>query len=203
MLTRSDHLHCEDKGYRYRVAKNTNTTGRVFIDYGNIGTPLKVEVSYRRKIIPDESVTYINGIKVYTLNEICRLKAAAYMGRDAIRDLYDISFICSEYFDKLSNEARRMLQSAFEYKDIEQFDYLVATQDDSLIDKDLLETRFLDSFDKVGLLTPERPEKSESKVQDPLGQISLEDAMVEATLSQRAHSGQSAADLPRDPGIER
>lgn len=149
---------CEQNHYDYRIAKDTETTGRMYIHYGNEGHPLKVEVSYRKKSIPESEVETINGVKVYNLNELSRLKALAYMGRDAIRDLYDVSFICSEYFDELNDEAKKILQTAFEYKDLEQFDYLVRTQDDPLIDKSILETRFLEAFDKLGLLTPKREE---------------------------------------------
>lgn len=148
------HRFCEVEGYTYRIAKDTATTQRVYINYGNVSRPLKVEASYRRMKIPDSSVCRIEGIQVYTLNELARLKAAAYSGRDKIRDLYDVAFICTHYYDVLSVSARDALRAALEYKDFEHFDYIVRTQKDELIDPDILETMFLESFDQLGLLGP-------------------------------------------------
>lgn len=150
---------CEEKGYSYRIAKDTMTTQRAYIDYGNPGRPLKVEVSYRRKDIPEHLICNRDGIQVYTLDEMARLKAAAYNGRDKIRDLYDVAYICTHYLDDLGESARDALRAALEYKDLEQFDYIVKTQKDELIDSDVLETMFLESFDKLGLLSPESDEK--------------------------------------------
>lgn len=145
---------CTENNYSYRIAKDTPTTQRVYIDYGQEGLPLKIEVSFRRKIIPQELVCVKDGIQVYTLDEMARLKATAYSSRDKIRDLYDVAFICTHYYEELSPSARDALRTALEYKDIEQFDYIVQTQQDELINVDTLETMFLESFDKLGLLNP-------------------------------------------------
>ena len=82
------------------------------------------------------------------------MKASAYSGRDKIRDLYDITFLCTHYWDSLSPAAKDSIRRALEYKDMEQFDYLVETQQDSLIDIGVLEQMFLESFDRLGLLRP-------------------------------------------------
>ena len=145
---------CRKYGYSYRAAKDTPTTQRFYIDYGDSGHPLKVEVSYRRKEIDPKRFTCVDGYKVYTLDELARLKAAAYSGRDKIRDLYDVTFLCTHYLDELSESARDALSSALEYKDLNQFDYIVQTQKDDLIDPDVLEDMFLQSFSALGLLDP-------------------------------------------------
>lgn len=145
---------CNKNGYSYRISKDTATTQRAYIDYGNIGRPLKVEVSYRRRIIPNEVVCQKRGIQVYTLDEMAKLKAAAYSGRDKIRDLYDVAYICTHFYDQLSISARDALRTALEYKEMSQFDYIVETQKDELINVDTLETMFLQSFDKLGLMNP-------------------------------------------------
>lgn len=158
-LTRIVSSLCEKKGYDYRIGKTTATTRRIFIHYNQSqGKPLKVEVSFRRKEIPEDRVCVINNTKVYIINELANLKALAYMGRDKIRDLYDIVFICNNYFNELSEETKTILTGAFEYKDMEHFDYIVRTQEDPLINISDLETNFLEAFDVLGLLT-EKDEK--------------------------------------------
>lgn len=143
------------EGFHLRPAKDTATTGRAFLDYGNTGRPLKIEVSYRRSDIAEELVCRKSGILVYTLDELASLKAGAYLGRDKIRDLYDICFLCTHHFDHLSEETKEKFREAFACKDLEQFDYLIANQTDELIDPDVLADMCLNSFDRLGLLTEE------------------------------------------------
>ena len=69
-------------------------------------------------------------------------------------NLYDVTFLCTHYLDELSESARDALSSALEYKDLNQFDYIVQTQKDDLIDPDVLEDMFLQSFSALGLLDP-------------------------------------------------
>ena len=83
------------------------------------------------------------------------------MSRDKIRDLFDVSFIADKYYDQLSPDAKDMLAMALEYKDLGQFDYLIRTQSDPLIDPVQLKDRFLSTLDKVGLLQ-EEPRKSQN-----------------------------------------
>ncbi|MDR2647682.1 MAG: hypothetical protein LBB67_06135 [Oscillospiraceae bacterium] len=56
--------------------------------YGNEGKPLKIKASYRRKGIPAEETTTVNGILVYGIKPLCIMKINAYTNRDKIRDLY-------------------------------------------------------------------------------------------------------------------
>lgn len=86
---------CSKRGFTYRVAKDTPIVERCFINYGNERRPLKIEVSYRRIEIPESEVEAINEIKVYGIDSLCGMKINAYAGRDKIRDLYDLTFICN------------------------------------------------------------------------------------------------------------
>jgi predicted nucleotidyltransferase component of viral defense system len=137
-------------GFSYRIAKDTETVKRALIHYGG-SKPLRVELSLRNRTIPEDDVAKVDGMRVYTLDALCQMKAAAYLSRDKVRDLYDLTFIIDRYFNSLSDTAKASVKRAFEYKDLAQFDYLVKTQHDELVDKDLLETRFLEAFDMLGL----------------------------------------------------
>lgn len=143
---------CEENQYDFRVAKDTDTVKRYMIHYGNEGKPLKVETSFRRKHIPAEETTKINDVQVYRINPLCAMKVNAYMGRDKLRDLYDITFICNNYFDELQPETKALLQNALMYKGMEHFDYIVSQQQDDLIDENRLAESFLKMFDKFDLL---------------------------------------------------
>jgi predicted nucleotidyltransferase component of viral defense system len=147
---------CENKGFTYRVGKDTATVKRYFLNYGNIGKPLKVEVSFRKKHISADETRKINGILVYDIDTLCRMKTNAYSSRDKIRDLYDVTFICNHYYDDLSSQTISQMQEALSYKGIEQFDYILREQQDELIDENKLAADFLLMFDKLELLYDER-----------------------------------------------
>lgn len=143
---------CMDKGYKYRTAKDTDTVKRYFINYGNDEKPLKVEISYRQKEIRTDFCTNINGINVYSLDRLARMKCAAYSGRDKIRDLYDVCFITNRYLNDLSLDTQDQIRISLEAKGIEQFDYIISTQKDELVDVDKLADDVLSAFDSLGLL---------------------------------------------------
>lgn len=147
--------YCVKNSYSYRVAKDTAMVERCFINYGNDGKPLKIEASYRRREIPENETDKINGIKVYNIEQLCVMKTGAYAGRDKIRDLYDVAFICNSYYDRLSPQTIALLRSAVEHKGIAQFDYVVNNQPDELIDNDKLADDFLKMYDRLGLLLDE------------------------------------------------
>ncbi len=135
-----------------RVAKDTTTVKRCLIDYGGI-KPLKIEVSYRRKEIPDEEITVINTIRVYKTDTLASMKSYAYQGRDKLRALYDLAFICDHFYDQLSLTTKFGIQTALSYKGLEQLDYLLATQNDPLIHGPTLTDKFLKMYEKMGLLS--------------------------------------------------
>jgi hypothetical protein len=146
---------CLEKKYNYRVAKNTDTVKRCMIHYDIPNTPLKVEVSHRRKEIPEDETAIINNIAVYKIEPLCIMKVNAYAGRDKIRDLYDLAFIYNNFSDRLSAQATSLIRNAIEYKGIEHFDFLIKDQRDDLINGDKLTDDFLRMYDRLGLLYDE------------------------------------------------
>lgn len=144
---------CISTDCKYRIAKDTDTVKRFMINYGNDAKPLKIEISYRRKYIDENEVTKINGINVYNINEICLMKANAYSGRDKIRDLYDICFLCNNYWNYLSEYVKKTVRIAIEYKGLEQFEYIIKDQKDELIDNKKLEYDFLRMYEKLEILS--------------------------------------------------
>jgi len=148
--------HCKQFGYVYRIAKDTNTVKRTFINYGGDYKPLKIEMSMRRKEIPDDEITTVNGIVTYTPDTLAEMKALAYQGRDAIRDLYDLCFLYNNYHkEQITPRTLSMIQRSLSYKGLEQFDYLIHSQEDELIDNDKLMHDFLNMYDNLGLLYDE------------------------------------------------
>jgi len=147
---------CEKQGFTFRTAKDTDTVKRYMINYGNDGKPLKVETSFRKKVIPPVEVVNIGGVAVYKIDSLCAMKASAYAGRDKIRDLYDLVFICNNYWDELSDQIISVVRNAVEFKGIEQFDFLIKDQRDELVDKNRLADEFLKMYDNLGLLCDER-----------------------------------------------
>lgn len=145
-------MFCEKRGYAYRLAKNTPTVERFLIDYGEVGHPLKVEVSYREKATVNGSVTKKRGITVYTADHLAGLKAKAYAGRDRLRDLYELTFLCKHHFQELSEETKGVVAAAYKKKGLEQLDYLLRSEDDPSLDKEKLAADFLEVNDMLGLL---------------------------------------------------
>jgi predicted nucleotidyltransferase component of viral defense system len=146
---------CRANGYEYRTAKDTETVQRCLVNYGNEGKPLKIEASYRRREIDRTETAVIDNILVYGIEALCVLKVYAYSNRDKIRDLYDLAFICNNYFDRLSRQTVALLRTALDYKGLAYFDYLVKNQPDELIDADKLAEDFLKMYDRLGLLLDE------------------------------------------------
>lgn len=149
-------LYCRNRNFSYRTAKDMDTVKRCMINYGNIGKPLKVELSLRKKTIDPDEINIINGIKVYKINSLCAMKVNAYVSRDKIRDLYDLSFICNNYWEQLSVSVKILIREAVSYKGVEQFDYLIKEQKDDLIDSSKLAEDFLRMYDRLGLLTGQK-----------------------------------------------
>lgn len=143
---------CKENNFSYRIAKDTIYVNRFLIHYNDMNKPLKIEVSNRNRKVDENSYTSINNISVYNINKLCVMKAVAYNARDKIRDLYDITFICNNYWNELATETKEFVKMNLEYKGIEQFDYLINTQKDELIDKEKLSNDFVTLFDKFGLL---------------------------------------------------
>lgn len=187
---------CEINNCSYHISKDTDTVKKYKINYGNMEKPLKIEVSFRRQEIDIEETTIINGVLVYKLDPLCIMKTNAYTSRDKIRDLYDVSFICNNYFDQLAPQTIAILRSAIEYKGIEQFDYIIKDQHDELIDKDKLAGDFLSMHDKLGLLCDKNEKKIISSIVEKIEKQSMKErmAIAESQANQQNQRSQQAID---------
>ena len=72
-----------------------------------------------------EFIKKINGFHVYSIDYLAMMKSMAYIGRDRIRDLFDLSFICDKYFEELTSATIGVIKEAVGRKGIEQFDFLL------------------------------------------------------------------------------
>lgn len=166
------HEYAQKKGYSIRIAKDTDTVQRYFIDYGgktDAGPkPLKIEISFRKKEIADREKRLINGINVYSIDSMAIMKANAYASRDKIRDLYDVTFIVNNYYESLNPYVADILRDSVGQKGLEQFDYIVQTQKDDLIDENELAENFLTAYDTLGLSNPNEMDKTQNKESEAL-----------------------------------
>ena len=147
--------YCAENKYSFRFRKNSNTVKRCIIHYNNLDSGddlLKIEISFRRGFITKEAYTYINGVYVYTLDELCALKLAAYSDRAKIRDLYDLCFLGNCCFDSLSNATKRNMQNVMAERGLDFADSLLVQSEDNLIDKDALAVSVLDLYGKLNLI---------------------------------------------------
>lgn len=142
---------CKLNGYKYNINKNTNTVKRCMIHYGGL-KPLKIETSYRLKNLNTDVINNINGILVYNIQSILAMKLSAYSNRDKIRDLYDVVFIGLNYWPQLDQGLIMLLTNTLMYKGIEQFDYIIRTQSDELINNEKLADGFLTLWNRLGIL---------------------------------------------------
>lgn len=144
---------CSKNGWEYRIAKDTDTVGRVLIHYSTDEAPLKVEVSYRNRNIPENTIANVNGIRVYNIDRLAQMKCAAYSNRDRVRDLVDLCFIYQRYKDQLSDVTKQTMKATLEYKGLDQVEYLLATQhEDVPYDDDKVIDLFLNTCDGLGLI---------------------------------------------------
>jgi hypothetical protein len=157
--------YCKIYGKTYNVKKDTDTTFRVMLKYNKKKDHLKIEVSFRADFIPKDAYQKTIGIAVYNINNLASMKAMAYMGRNRLRDLFDTTFIVNNYYDQLDSSVRSGIISAFQYKGLDQFDYITSQQSDPLIDPKVLQDSFLNAYDKLGLFV-DSPEPETDFTQD-------------------------------------
>jgi predicted nucleotidyltransferase component of viral defense system len=142
---------CSRHKYTYRVSKDTDSVKRVFINYGNESHPLKVEASYRQGWSPEE-IRLINNVQVYTEASLLAQKILAYLGRDKIRDLWDIAFLFKRMESGLLAAHRTQLSEVLTHKGLDHVEWLINTQQDELIDVDSLLDMTLSMYQSLGLL---------------------------------------------------
>lgn len=143
---------CKIKSYKYNVKKDTPFVKRYMLEY-DTNRKIKIEISYRNKRLNDQDFHVFDGIKIYNIDKLFGMKLNAYNSRDKIRDLYDIIFIYKNYKEFLPSFAIDQLKDSLSFKGLEQFDYLMQTQHDQLINKESLANDFLQLFDDLELLS--------------------------------------------------
>lgn len=143
---------CFKNKFDFNVKKDTSTTQRYTVHFNQNYKPLKIETSYRNKIIDNKVQCCINGILTYNIDYLCKLKILEFLGRNKIRDLYDLVFIGNNYAEDLTNNTKQLLQSAFFEKGFDYIDYLVKTQNDDLIDERKIYNDYLNLYDNLNLI---------------------------------------------------
>lgn len=147
---------CNIEGYSYRNEVNTAITKRYIIYDSDAEHPLKVEVSCRRKTIDPDEVNRIQGVSVYKIEYLCLMKVNAFCRNEKKRDLYDLTFICNNFWEQLSVDAKSAVREAFSYKNLQYFTYLIKKQADNLVDNSKLAASFLLMYDRLGLVAADK-----------------------------------------------
>ena len=99
-----------------RIAKDTATTKRTKVLYPDFS--IRVEISFRRKelyagrALPGY-IQDFGGVKVYTVDELARLKLEALTQRKVGRDIYDLASIMDRWMAELSEETLEELKGVF------------------------------------------------------------------------------------------
>lgn len=190
---------CKARDYDCHVKKDTDTVQRCTVHYGGM-KPLKIETSYRRAQIDPAEVAVVDGITTYKLPVLAQMKLGAYLGRERLRDLFDVSFIVNEHWDDLPVDVRRSFTYGLQAKGLERFDAVLADQEDELVDADVLAESFLKAYERVGLLsagqsdTPNSARKAEAAVPTPSSDREL---FSEQARMRRAQGGISRGPMGR------
>lgn len=126
--------YVKQKGYKIRNTKDTNTTQRYMIDYGEKSS-LKVEVSKRSMQMSEYGVKTFEGVNVYSLEDLLVMKINAYLSpnRNKIRDLYDISHIYFKTDVVIDERIKRRLIEMFSWDNLEHIDHLIDNHKDVII----------------------------------------------------------------------
>lgn len=118
--------------WNINIKKNTDTVFRVMIDYGAENFkgkyPLKIEISSRNsKNILSGYMKYkkINGVYVYTLEELANQKIDAFSGRQKIRDFFDIGMLIQKNINLFNKDQLLRIKTAIDYKGMEELSYLL------------------------------------------------------------------------------
>ena len=127
---------------KFSDLKKTDTTHRARALFTLPGekmpVSLKLEVSARRLPDPDV-IRELGGIKVYSIDEIARLKLLAAQEnpempyRTAARDLHDLAFIASKYEEDLADKTIRDLEVFFANTEALMVRYADAYTTDSIL----------------------------------------------------------------------
>lgn len=124
--------HKDFTKWHISIKKDTDCVFRVMVDYGAesyLGAyPLKIEVSSRnKKYLRDNFLKYSNkqGVNVYDIDELIKMKVIAFSGRDKIRDFYDLGFLLQKYPQHFSKESLFSIHEKISYAGVDELNLLL------------------------------------------------------------------------------
>lgn len=125
-------IHKNFKSWNITIKKDTDIVFRAMLDYkafSHLGAyPLKIEVSNRNKhFLQNNALKYrtINGVNVYDIDELIKMKVVAFSGRDKIRDFYDLGFLLENYPKHFSKESLFAIYEKISYAGVDELNLLL------------------------------------------------------------------------------
>ena len=146
---------CADNNLYCRVAKDTNTVKRCIVHYSvpdgseHYDATLKIEVSYRGA---DSRITCVSDMTVYTIECLFKLKMNALLGRDALRDIFDVLFIYKNYAASFQPSLIQDFKQVLIAKGSDAIIETIATQSDALINNSVLEDMYIQVCESLGVI---------------------------------------------------
>jgi hypothetical protein len=143
---------CQDNHYDFTIEKDRHSILKLMIHYSHDYTPLNIEVLFINNRRLSSKIHIINGFRVLDINHMCKMKCNAYSSRDKLSDLFELTYIINNYFDKLDPNVLFTIQNALAYKNIDELYYLLEIQQDDSINKKKLEDHFKKALDKLDII---------------------------------------------------
>jgi len=166
------------KDWNLSIKKNTETVFRVMVNYGatnqNGDYPLKIEISSRNKNLLREKFfkcENFDGVNVYSLDEILKMKIRAFDQRDKIRDFYDLAFYLKKNPEKFTEDMLYSFKEKMDYKDLDTLAILLNEEfKNNELKKIDGEKIVLETYDKLEELLIQRI-KEKNKVNQTFDEI--------------------------------
>ena len=118
--------------WRITIKKDTDCVFRAMIDYGaesHLGAYLlTIEISsYNKFFLQNHLSKYSNkqGVNVYDIDELIKMKVVAFSGRDKIRDFYDLGFLLQMYPQHFSKESLFAVYEKISYAGVDELNLLL------------------------------------------------------------------------------
>ena len=138
--------YCKNKGYTF-TSENFPLTQRYNMSYED--GSIMIEISNRRAHSFDRDFFIkLNGIWTYKISMLLSYAVLAYISKQRDHDLYDIMFICNNYWDSIDNRAKAIASEALSYNGHKPLSNLVKS-DYYDIDMDRLERDYNNLYSKL------------------------------------------------------
>lgn len=144
---------CEANGYAFQIAENTPAVQRCTVSYGaeRPEAALTIEVSRRTWAADPSLCESKDGANVYKIDTLALLINNDFQSRTRLCDLFDICFICTQYFHLLSGNTKEAIAAALSYRGLDYADWVIHTQSAPSIDSEKLMNSARKAFDVCGL----------------------------------------------------